>query len=554
MSSSMQPPLVNDPAATGGMGGMEEATDTIGVPPLVDPRTLTQFCQAIQKYADAHGFHDQAQEKILDLQARLAKYQDLARLCRFAVLGLPKAVEQVRDEMECIAVDFPGAEIHCPKCCCSRCCCPGDMPDGAGYKGPAQFAAALDLFAGAAFVTKCDPERRDRFIAGLVRGIEDAISYPLAYAQEAAEYLNGSASQFPFPQIQAVMGTATNRFLEGDVKCDPRLPEMARERLEGLACKWMRWNPVTELFYALTGPRWDGALHTIQPHTANIGDHVTLGLCVSCADKTPIPDPNTSPPNTPPPQNPQTPSGPPRNPNTPQTPAGTVPPTAAGPPSSTLVFPAVVNVRQPAPATMQPTLQPAATVDQSIPPGLKVLFCPRQPAKILSYSGNQLLVEVPAGSRSGPIALVRNFGAVWLGDIIYLLNLYACEYPVEWAYSVFSLIPMYQWAYPVAFGEPHIKIPFIPQKATVSAYSTYGKLGPTDVVSVNDTVTVYYQVDPPGSDQATPVQITASSGTLRNIGIPGAIGFTPSNPGDVSIKLSWGSLTSTIVVHVVRSA
>jgi hypothetical protein len=85
MSSSMQPPLAGDPAATGGMGGMEEATDTVVVPPLVDAKTVTNFCQAIQRYADSTGFHEQAAEKIQGLRARLDKLQTLAQLCRFAV-------------------------------------------------------------------------------------------------------------------------------------------------------------------------------------------------------------------------------------------------------------------------------------------------------------------------------------------------------------------------------------------------------------------------------------------------------------------------------------
>jgi hypothetical protein len=132
------------------------------------------------------------------------------------------------------------------------------------------------------------------------------------------------------------------------------------------------------------------------------------------------------------------------------------------------------------------------------------------------------------------------------------LNLYACEYPVEWEYSVFTLIPMWQWAYPVAFGCPHVKIPFVPQTATVKAFSKYGQLQASSTVQVNDLVAIYYEVDPPGSDQQTPVQVTASSGTVSNLGVPAAIGFTPSSPGDVSIKLTWGSLTSTLALHVVR--
>jgi hypothetical protein len=59
------------------MGGMEEAVDTIGVPALIDGRALAQFCQAIQLYADRNGLHDQTQEKIQNLLARLNKLRNL---------------------------------------------------------------------------------------------------------------------------------------------------------------------------------------------------------------------------------------------------------------------------------------------------------------------------------------------------------------------------------------------------------------------------------------------------------------------------------------------
>lgn len=478
MANPMQPVMPIDPSATGGMGGMEEAVDTIGVPALVDGRTLAQFCQAIQQYADRNGLHEQAQEKIQDLLARLNKLQKLAQLCRLSVLGLPHACERVRDELECVAVDFPTTPI-CP---------PDDDDDMDGGDdaniAPAQLSAALDLMAGAAFVSKDDPAQRDRFIIGIVRAVEDAICFPVTYAPEAAAYLSGGISRHVAAQIETVIAIATSRFLEGDLACDPRSPEQVRARLETLACKWMRANPVTELLCALTGPRWDGALQTIQPSSANIGDEITLEMRVTCADQ---------------------------------------------------------------------TVNPNDARAQVAPKDLKVLFCPRQPAKIMRYSGGQIVVTVPPGSRSGPIAVVRDFGLTLFGDIIYLLDRYACEYPSEWFNSVFTLIPMWQWAYPVAFGEPCIKIAFVPQQATVSAYSKYGLLGPTSTVQVNDVVAIYYQVDPPGSDAQTPVNISASSGALSNIGVPGAIGFKSSNPGDVSINFSWGTLTSTVVVHVVST-
>ena len=476
---------------------MEEAVDTVGVAPLVDDRTLSQFCEAIQKYADGAGFGDQAQEKIRDLRGRLQKLQALAQLCRHAVLGLPGACEQVRDELHCVAVDFPADPIVPPKECeCDMDA--GGQCKGSDYKGPAQFAAALDLLAGAAFVSKDDPAQRDRFIVGVVRAIEEAICYPVAYASVAAAYLGIGPSMYPTVQLVALIATATSRFLEGDLQCDPRLPIRVQARLENLACKWMRANPVTELFSALTGPRWDEALESIQPCSANVGDEVTLRLHNCCTDQM-------------------------RN----------------------------TQVGNASPGNIQGSRASDGSTNTSIK-DLRVLFCPRQRASILQYSSGQIVVNVPPGARSGPIAIVRDFGATLLGDIVYLLNLYACEYPVEWEYSVFTLIPMWQWAYPVAFGCPHVKIPFVPQTATVKAFSKYGQLQASSTVQVNDLVAIYYEVDPPGSDQQTPVQVTASSGTVSNLGVPAAIGFTPSSPGDVSIKLTWGSLTSTLALHVVR--
>jgi hypothetical protein len=253
---------------------MEHAENTLAVPPLVENRVLQWFCRAAQNYADGSGIHDEAAEKLGDLQATLTNLRGLAILCRLAILGHPHSFARVIDEMHCIAVDFPTGSLEEDEGEGEFC---EDEPDDR-----TQFAAAIDLFAGAAFVCKDDPCRRDRLIVGLVRAIEDAMAFPVTYAAEAAAFL-GESGQLAPAHASIVIGNATRRLVDGDRKCAPRLPAEVRGRLRRLARQWMRANPVTAFFAAVAGPRvrrvvhWEGPERE-RPDDARIGDPVTLLL------------------------------------------------------------------------------------------------------------------------------------------------------------------------------------------------------------------------------------------------------------------------------------
>jgi hypothetical protein len=259
------------------MSVMEHPENTTAVPPLVDQRVLMQFCQAVQMYADVQGLHEAVGEKLSELQEYLAVLSDVAALCRLAILGVPHAFARVLDEMKCIAVDYPadpleeenGDEEFCE-----------DESDDR-----VQLAAAIDLLAGAAFVSKDDPGQRDRFIIGVVRAIENAIAFPVVFSAEAAAYVSqGEDAGGLVPrEASAVIPIATRRLLEGDQACVPRVPASIRRRLERLARRWMRGNPVTTFMEVLSGPAvrqivlWEDPRRK-RPDDAMAGDPVTLLL------------------------------------------------------------------------------------------------------------------------------------------------------------------------------------------------------------------------------------------------------------------------------------
>jgi hypothetical protein len=466
------------------MGGMEHPQDTLFVPPLVDPRVLMQFCRAVQQYADTIDRRAEADDKISELKARLKNLRDLASLCRLAVLGHPRSFDRVLDEMSCLAADFPddpldsaaGMELEAE-----------DEPDDRF-----QFAAVIDLLAGAAFVSKDDPAQRDRLIVGIIRAVEDAICYPLAFSAEAAEYVgegNGGLSQ---SHVSMAIGNATGRLIERDKSCDPSVAPDIRLRLEHLALEWMAANPVTEMFRALTGPRLTGALESIDPDDVGVGDRVTLTLKEDCASDAMKP--------------------------------GTV-----------------------APAALAASEAPAAS---RLGNDLYVLFCPAQPANVLKVTDKTLLVEVPKNARTGPIALVRTPA---LEDVKYLLKRYACEYPVEWFYSLFTVIGMGKWAYPVAFGPPLVEITQVPQDVTVTAHNSSGPVGVGKATPVNEPVVITYQVNPIGSDGNAPLQVNAPGGRVTQAK-PGTVVYTPTQPGVNNVELSWGDLTTSVTVNASGGA
>ncbi|MFJ9777203.1 hypothetical protein ACIRVF_39220 [Kitasatospora sp. NPDC101157] len=264
--------MVGKPAA---MSLMEHPENTIAVPPFVDQRVLIQFCQAVQTCADGQGLHDVAARSLNELRADLAALTNLAALCRLAILGQPHAFARVVDEMHCIAVDHPAGPLDTEGEEDEFC---EDETDDR-----VQLAAAIDLLAGAAFVSKDRPRQRDRFIIGIVRAIENAIAFPVVLSRESAAYLGqGPGTLLPL-EASSVIANATQRLIEGDQKCVPRPPAEIRRRLETLARRWMRGNPVTTFLEALSGLTVHQIVQWVHPgrtpsDDSSVGDPLTLLL------------------------------------------------------------------------------------------------------------------------------------------------------------------------------------------------------------------------------------------------------------------------------------
>jgi hypothetical protein len=263
------------PSTPDPMDQMEHPEDTVGAPPLVNDRLLIRFQRAVQAYADSAGLHDDAAAKLVQLQATLTNLRNLAALCRLAIIGHPHSFARVVDEMYCLAVDFPPDPLDSE--------CDDEEPHEDEIDDRVQLAAAVDLFAGAAFVSKNNLAQRDRFIIGIVRAIEDAIAFPVTFAAEAKAYIGEGAGELSPSHTSIVIANATQRLIEGDYKCVPLAPLDIRCQLECLARKWMRANPVNAFFDAISGPRLRRIVHwedpaLPRPDDARVGDRVTLLL------------------------------------------------------------------------------------------------------------------------------------------------------------------------------------------------------------------------------------------------------------------------------------
>ncbi|HEY0555747.1 MAG TPA: hypothetical protein VGG20_15945 [Thermoanaerobaculia bacterium] len=364
------------------MGMMEHPESTISVPPLVDERVLQRFCNAVQSYADSVGSHDEAAKKLRELRARLTTLRGLASLCRLAIVGHPHSVARVVDEMFCLSVDFPSDPLEDS---CDEVERNQDEPDDR-----VQLAAAVDLFAGASFVSKDRREQRDGFIIGVVRAIEDAIAFPVTFSAEAATYLGEGDGTLSMVHARIVITNATQRLLDNDQKCVPRAPKEIRGRLACLAKAWMCANPVDLFFHVISGPRLRRIVHwedpeRRRPDAARVGDRVTLLLRDHDERKDPC--------------------------------------------------------------------APGCGDDLR---DLGVMFCPHQPAAVIRVVEDGLQTLVPAGARTGPIAIVKK--APDFTAVKDMLAEYADAYPFEWPFSIFSVVRMDMWAYPVAFGMPVLKI------------------------------------------------------------------------------------------------
>lgn len=265
------------------MAPMEEVADTTYVPPLVDETALAQFCQAIQTYADSQSLHDAAAEKLALLQLQLSNLRNMASLAVLALVGHPLSFARLEDELLCLVDNFPCEKLE-PDAEAEKCC------EGSSNQ-LVLLAAAVDLFAGAAFLWKDDLPRRDRAILAIVRAIENAIAFPATFAPEAAVFLGVGNVDLSPTHAALVIANATERLLDCTRPCTPRGPRDVRRRLVGLALAWMEANPVTAFFEAIAGPkihcivRWQAdtgeppADTREIPGPVRIGDTLTVLVC-----------------------------------------------------------------------------------------------------------------------------------------------------------------------------------------------------------------------------------------------------------------------------------
>jgi hypothetical protein len=448
------------PTTLDAMPGMEHAQDTVGVPPLVDDRVLSTFCRAIRKYADEQGVGARADTQLGAMQARLQGLVDLASLCRYAVLGDRRSVARVLDELECLAVDFPSEPLT-PQ--------PATAAVLSAPDARTQLAAAVDLVAGAAFVSAGEPEQLQRLVIGIVRAIESSVAFPLAVSEEAATFVGeGDGTVAPREAAIAVANIA-QRFLENDVNCAPAVPAGFCQRLEVLGSRWIAANPVSTLLDAMLEGMPANAIASISPGTANVGDAVTLQL------------------------------------------------SGAG----------------------------------DIPADALVMFCPHQPAEIVSSLDHRMHVVIPECAHSGPLAVVRKPAQEALDNVATMELSFRADYPVEWALSVFSFVPLRSWAYPAAFSKaPRIDVAQTPVSASVAVFDDAGRRIDGGSVDVGAEVVIRYEVTPAGSEANAPLEVTATGGTVVSTAAPGTVRYQPTEQGVGSVQLTWGCYTVRVPIGV----
>jgi hypothetical protein len=271
------------------------------------------------------------------------------------------------------------------------------------------------------------------------------------------------------PQHAAMaIANATLRLLEDDDSCTPQAPAGFRRRLESLAERWIRANPVTALMDAMTDAKLQGAITGISPAVARVGDTVTLEL------------------------------------------------NAAGSESRD---------------------------------NLIAMFCPHQPAKIISSLERSIQLEVPDRAQSGPVAVVRRPPQQTLDDISSLQQSFQNDYPIEWMLSAFTLMPLYMWAYPVAFSQSaRIDVLQVPHSATVEVFDSSGRRAEGKTFRIYEEVVIRYRVSPPGSEANAALVVKATGGKVIEPTEPGIIRYRPTEQGSGSIQLNWGSLVKNVAI------
>jgi peptidoglycan hydrolase-like protein with peptidoglycan-binding domain len=178
-----------------------------------------------------------------------------------------------------------------------------------------------------------------------------------------------------------------------------------------------------------------------------------------------------------------------------------------------------------------------------------VMFTPRQPATDAIVVDDCFEVKVPAGSRTGPVIVVPKVPD--FTGVIQLLTNYQQRYPDEINASVFALARIDTWAFPIACRHPCVMIAPVPASATATAFTASGPLAAGQTVSVGETVSIQYQIEPPGAEGGESPMINAPGGSVTRTARPDVLLFHPSAPGNTTVELTWGSTTVVVPISVV---
>jgi hypothetical protein len=174
--------------------------------------------------------------------------------------------------------------------------------------------------------------------------------------------------------------------------------------------------------------------------------------------------------------------------------------------------------------------------------GVMFTPCQRVPDPIVVDNGFQ--VSIPDRSRSGPVIVIPKLPD--LTSVVQLLIKYQQRYPDEMNGSVFAVAHIDTWAFPIAYRFPCITIASLPVSATAAAFTASGPLAAGQTVSVGETVSIQYQIEPPGAEGGTSPAINAPRGSVTRTARLGFSAKITTRSWNSSTILSWDRIKSGI--------
>ena len=195
------------------------------------------------------------------------------------------------------------------------------------------------------------------------------------------------------------------------------------------------------------------------------------------------------------------------------------------------------------------TLQLNGTGD--VPSDSIVMFCPHQPAQIVSSADHHMQVVIPECAHSGPVAVVRKPAQEALDYVTTMDLAFRADFPVEWALSVFTTVPLASWAYPAALANaPRLDVAQTPTSASVAVFDAAGRRIDDGMVAAGEDVVIRYEVSPPGSETNATLEVTATGGTVVSTAEPGTVHYRPTQQGVGSVQLTWGCYSVRVPIGV----